>query len=127
MTMSDFAHLSPTQLLARRSVAYVRQSGRDAQFSTVYSRMYQLPSLSFFISLTLDDAREQLARLISGTAVPRYCGLGSVPVFACASSPDGHCSCLIAASVAMLVTGSADFREQCVRNDSYMTGDGRLA
>ena len=74
MTMSDFAHLSPTRLLTHRSVAYVRQSGRDAQFSTVYGRMYQLPSLSFFISLTLGEgewkiplaayrvfAREQLA------------------------------------------------------------------
>ena len=32
---------SPTQLLIRRSVAYVWQSGRDAQFSTVYGRMYK--------------------------------------------------------------------------------------
>src|SRR4051812_30433384 len=30
---------SPTQLLIRRSAAYVWQSGRDAQFSTVYGRM----------------------------------------------------------------------------------------
>ena len=34
---------SPTQLLICRSVAYVWQSGRDAQFSTVYGRMYQSP------------------------------------------------------------------------------------
>jgi hypothetical protein len=30
---------SPTQLLIRRSVACVWQSGRDAQYSTVYGRM----------------------------------------------------------------------------------------
>jgi hypothetical protein len=31
---------SPTQLLIHRSGAYVWQSGRDAQFSPVYGRMY---------------------------------------------------------------------------------------
>ena len=33
---------SPTQLLICRSEACVWQSGRDAQFSSVYGRMYQL-------------------------------------------------------------------------------------
>jgi hypothetical protein len=32
---------SPTQLLICRSEAYVWQSGRDAQFSSVCGRMYQ--------------------------------------------------------------------------------------
>jgi hypothetical protein len=32
---------SPTQLLIHRSGAYVWQSGRDAQFSPVYGRMYK--------------------------------------------------------------------------------------
>jgi hypothetical protein len=33
---------SPTQLLIYRSEACVWQSGRDAQFSSVYGRMWQL-------------------------------------------------------------------------------------
>ncbi len=32
---------SPTQLLIHRSTVYVWQSGRDAQFSVVYGRMYR--------------------------------------------------------------------------------------
>jgi hypothetical protein len=31
---------SPTQLLIHRFEAYVWQSGRDAQFSSIYGRMY---------------------------------------------------------------------------------------
>ncbi|CAL3965894.1 unnamed protein product [Diplocarpon coronariae] len=37
---------SPTQLLICRSEACVWQSGRDAQFSSVYGRMWQRPSLN---------------------------------------------------------------------------------
>ena len=32
---------SPTQLLVQRSVAYLRESGRDPELSTAYGRMYQ--------------------------------------------------------------------------------------
>ena len=39
---------SPTQLLIYRSQAYVWQSGRDAQFSLVYGRMWQ-PERYFMI------------------------------------------------------------------------------
>ena len=37
---------SPTQLLVYRSEACVWQSGRDAQFSSVYGRMWQMMSKS---------------------------------------------------------------------------------
>ncbi|KZF24678.1 hypothetical protein L228DRAFT_237583 [Xylona heveae TC161] len=47
---------SPTQLLVRRSEAYVWQSGRDAQFSSVYGRM-RLSSLETPVKSTLDDQR----------------------------------------------------------------------
>jgi len=40
---------SPTQLLIRRSKAYVWQSGRDAQYSLVCGRMYQICLLSWDI------------------------------------------------------------------------------
>jgi hypothetical protein len=33
---------SPTQLLIYRSEGYVWQSGRDAQFSSVYGRIYEI-------------------------------------------------------------------------------------
>ena len=40
---------SPTQLLIYRSEAYVWQSGRDAQCSSVYGRMWQSMKLSWDI------------------------------------------------------------------------------
>jgi hypothetical protein len=40
---------SPTQLLIYRSKAYVWQSGRDAQFSLVYGRMWRYHVLFNFI------------------------------------------------------------------------------
>ena len=52
---------SPTQLLVYRSEACVWQSGRDAQFSSVYGRMYQ--HVTFFKIYIAEDTEVGLGYL----------------------------------------------------------------
>jgi hypothetical protein len=46
-TTGGIPRWSPTLVLVARFSAYVWQSGRDAQFSLTYGRMYQLASCHF--------------------------------------------------------------------------------
>jgi hypothetical protein len=45
-TTGGIPRWSPTLVLVARFSAYVWQSGRDAQFSLTYGRMYQFPGKS---------------------------------------------------------------------------------
>ena len=49
-TTGGIPRWSPTLVLVARFSAYVWQSGRDAQFSLTYGRMYQYPVISVYIT-----------------------------------------------------------------------------